>query len=423
MTATAKGRLRIALVSQEYPPETGHGGIGRQTQLKARGLSSLGHEVIVVSAAPDGRRSLRSDGGAEIIRIAEGEVALPALTEPARWLARSTAVAAELAALDDADPLDLIDFPEWAAEGFVALVNRPDWRSVPTVIQLHGPAAMLAETIGWPEPGSAFHRAALSLEGGALRLADAVYSSSAWSAGWAASAYGLDPGAIPVIHTGVDLATFRPRAVTRSPRPTIVFVGRVAASKGVGVLVEAAVRLAPAIASLRVRVVGRDPDGLGPHLQARAVEAGHRDLVELVGPLEGDDLVVELCAADVFAAPSRSEGGPGFTFLEAMACGLPVVGPAGTGVAEVVDAATGVLVPPDDPDALAAALLPILTDPAGRNAMGLRARAHVVATADTRACIERLEAFYLDVVRRFGPADRRLATVAPSSRTAVVGAS
>ena len=52
-------RLRIALVSQEYPPETAKGGIGSQTFLKAHGLAALGHEVHVISRSADGKFSER----------------------------------------------------------------------------------------------------------------------------------------------------------------------------------------------------------------------------------------------------------------------------------------------------------------------------------------------------------------------------
>ena len=351
---TRPSPLRIALVSQEYPPETGHGGIARQAHLKAHGLAARGHEVVVVSAAPDGKRSVRWDGPIEVVRLALGSGRAVPRTEAGRWLAYSTEVAAELAELDGIAPFDLVDFPEWAAEGYVHVLDRPEWRRVPSVIQLHGPLAMLAETIGWPEPGSDFHRAGMALEGGALRLADAVYSSSAWSAHWVERAYGLPAASITVLHAGVDLSLFRPRRVVRSPRPTVVLVGRIAASKGVGVLVAAAITLAGRVPTLRLRLVGRDPDGLGPRLVARAVEAGCPDLVELAGQLHGEALVTELAASDVFAAPSRSEGGPGFTFLEAMACGLPVVASRVGGVPEVVaDGETGFLFPVGDIDQMA----------------------------------------------------------------------
>ena len=61
--------MKILLVSQEYPPETAHGGIGTQTYTKALGLSELGHEIFILSHSRDGLRHEINDSGVHIIRI------------------------------------------------------------------------------------------------------------------------------------------------------------------------------------------------------------------------------------------------------------------------------------------------------------------------------------------------------------------
>jgi glycosyltransferase involved in cell wall biosynthesis len=102
--------------------------------------------------------------------------------------------------------------------------------------------------------------------------------------------------------------------------------------------------------------------------------------------------------AHVFAAPSQYEGGPGFVYLEAMACGLPVIACEGSGVAEVVrHGKNGLLVPPEDVPALTTALRSLFRDATVRQAMGEAARSFVVAEAESRVCIERIEAFYASV--------------------------
>ena len=75
--------------------------------------------------------------------------------------------------------------PEYGGEGYLHLLNRADWNRIPTVVQLHGPLAMMAETIGWPERDSDLYRVGREMEGSTLRMADAVYSSSRCSARWA----------------------------------------------------------------------------------------------------------------------------------------------------------------------------------------------------------------------------------------------
>ena len=92
--------------------------------------------------------------------------------------------------------------------------------------------------------------------------------------------------------------------------------------------------------------------------------------------------------------PSTKEA-PGLVYLEAMACGLPVIACKGSGAEEVViPEENGILVPSGDVDVLAKAVRRLLRHREEREAMGARARAHVLAEADTRVLIRRLEAFY-----------------------------
>jgi glycogen(starch) synthase len=143
--------MRIALVSQEYPPETAKGGIGTQTFLKAHGLAALGHKIHVISRSPNGKSSTRDDSGVHVTRVPGFESRMPSYTEAADWLTYSAEVARAVAALHTKSPLDVVDFPEWGAEGYIHLLNRTEWNHIPTVIHLHGPLVMFAHTMRWPE--------------------------------------------------------------------------------------------------------------------------------------------------------------------------------------------------------------------------------------------------------------------------------
>ena len=211
--------MRIALVSQEYPPETAKGGIGSQTFLKAHGLSARGHEVHVISRSTDGIFSERDDDGVHVTRVPGLDARMQIHTEVADWLGYSAEVAVAVAALHANSPLDVVDFPEWAAEGFVHLLNQSEWNHIPTIIHLHGPLVMFAHTMGWPESESEFYRTGTAMEGACVRLADAVFSSSQCSADWCAEHYGVQRDRIPVLHTGVDTKLFSPRDVPKATRP------------------------------------------------------------------------------------------------------------------------------------------------------------------------------------------------------------
>jgi glycosyltransferase involved in cell wall biosynthesis len=179
-------------------------------------------------------------------------------------------------------------------------------------------------------------------------------------------------------------------------------IARLDEMKGIDVLLRAVVSLAGA----RLIVAGRGPDESVLH--RLATKLGIDDRVEWVGWTEQP--AEQLPRFTVFVLPSRSEGLP-LSVCEAMLAGLPVVASDVGGVGEVVvDGETGVLVPPDHPDALAGAIETLLRDAALRARMGeagrQRARTHFTASAMARS----YESLYAELVTR-------RATSTTSSRT------
>jgi glycosyltransferase involved in cell wall biosynthesis len=393
--------MRIALVSQEFPPETGSGGIGTQAFAKAHGLADRGHEVYVISHSVDEFRHESRQGTVHMIRIPGYDNEFPIATEQVRWLTYSMRVAAELSQLHTKINLDLVEFPEWGCEAYIHLLNRTAANRIPTLIHLHGPIVMFAHAIGWPDPNSEFYRVARTMEETCLRLADAVYSSSRCSAQWCERHYNLSAATMPVIHMGVDTSAFRPMPVSKHDRPTVVFVGRLETNKGVDVLVDAGCRLAKTFPDLKIQLLGRGNQKVVRELFEKATAAGHPNMIELPGYISRERLPEFLSRAHVFAAPSDYEGGPGFVYLEAMACGLPVVACDGSGSAAVIEnGVTGFLVPPRDVDALRDVLARLLADEIMRTEIGRRARNYAVREANANDCLNLLEAFYCEVAQK-----------------------
>ena len=396
--------MKIALVSQEYPPETARGGIGSQTYTKAKGLSSFGHQVFVISQSPDGGRHEIMDGHVCIIRVPEMENYFEEMTDIVYWLTRSVVVAAEIEKLNKRVGLDLIDFPEWAAEGYTYLLNRTRQERVPVVIQLHGPLVMFGNALGWPEMNSEFYRAGIHMEAMSIQMADAIYSSSECSASWIRNYYSPKKQEIPVIHLGVDTKNFAPQSVCKNGFPTIVFVGKIVRNKGVEELVEATALLAKRFPDIKLRLIGKGDKNWIRYLQDKAKKLGAPNLLDLPGFFSKEDLPVELSKAHVFAAPSWYEGGPGFVYLEAMSCGLPVIGCSGSGVEEIVThGKNGLLVPPKDVKALQQALSNMLNDESNLQKMGANARSYVLNEADSESCLRKLEMFYYSNVKQAEP--------------------
>ena len=99
---------------------------------------------------------------------------------------------------------------------------------------------------------------------------------------------------------------------------------------------------------LRIRIIGGGEEHFIKQLKEKAENARAYNLLDFAGYKQKDELPSELSKAHLFVLPSHYEGGPGFVFLEAMACGLPVIGCSGSGVDEIVNEANGFLVPPKD---------------------------------------------------------------------------
>jgi len=151
------------------------------------------------------------------------------------------------------------------------------------------------------------------------------------------------------------------------------------------------------VPSARLLLVGEGPERAA--LERRAVELGVADCLHVTSAIR--DVLEYLAAADVLAAPSRNEG-MGRALVEAMALGIPAVGAAVGGIpAVIVDGECGRLVPPEDPTALAQALVELGRDELLRRKLGEvaigRAEAFSTAVADAK-----MQALYETLAREKG---------------------
>ena len=153
--------------------------------------------------------------------------------------------------------------------------------------------------------------------------------------------------------------------------------GRIRAQKGSDVFVDAMCKLLARYSDFTAVMVGAvvaEQMGFANDLKKRIEAAGLTSRIVMTGELEIEDVQHWYQRLTIYAFTSRNEGF-GLTLIEAMAAGAALVA-ARAGAAELVvaDGVTGVLVPAGDADALAAALEPLMRDPATANAMGVRAR-------------------------------------------------
>lgn len=172
--------------------------------------------------------------------------------------------------------------------------------------------------------------------------------------------YGADPERIRAIPNGCDAALFHPgdrqaaRAALGLPQDAevVLYVGRLVPEKGLRELLHATRRLAATRPQARVVFVGDGP----LYTELAATLAAEPALpLQLAGSQAPAEVARWMVASDLVTLPSYSEGHPN-VLVEALACGRPVVATPVGGIPEVVDAASGLLVPPRDADALADAL-------------------------------------------------------------------
>jgi len=291
---------------------------------------------------------------------------------------------------------------------------RPDVLHVhEPLVPLLGPAAVTAPAAArvltfhaTAESGvlPALYRAVRAPARRIVALGDVLTAVSPVAAAFHTRMLGLPVEALTIVPNGVDVQRFasagRRTLSTDGTSPLLVFLGRLEQRKGVDVALDAFLRLAAERPDLRLRVLGDGP--LAPALR-RSVAAAPAQVaarVELAGRASPADLPGLLAGADVAVLPARGGESFGIVLLEAMAADLPIVATDIPGYRAVARPdREALLVPPDDPGALAAAIARILDDPAlaGRLREAGRARA---AEHDWSAVATRMRGVYEEAIAR-----------------------
>ena len=253
------------------------------------------------------------------------------------------------------------------------------------VVQLHGSSADRLAAGG----GASFKRASHLL----LRLCDALLVLSReeqrqWQTFHpAARVYVTRNPFVPRAAAAVPAAQLRSVLGLPERVPILLFVGRLVEWKGLPELLTAAAQVFSRSPG-HLLIAGEGPERAA--LQQRAAGLGLTRSLSLAGHLDADRLAAAYAVADVFVLPSRWEGFP-YAILEAMDAGLPIVTTAIRGMADHLrDGVHGLLVPPGDAPALAAAVQRLLADAPLRARMGQANRADVGRFAPDVVAAEQL---------------------------------
>lgn len=217
---------------------------------------------------------------------------------------------------------------------------------------------------------------------------------------------GVPSSRLRIVPNGTDPERFRPldagplrERLGLTDSTVMLTVGRLVARKGIDTTLRALPDILDAVPDLTYLVAGTGPDR--DRLEHIADTLGVRSSVHFVGHVPFDELPSYYNAADLFVMPSREEPpdveGFGIVFLEAGACGVPVVGARSGGIPDAIqDGETGLLVPPVAPTALADAATRILTSPDLAARLGEQGRRHVVNEASWDHIADRIYKHFAD---------------------------
>lgn len=392
--------MRVDILTKEYPPEI-YGGAGVHVTELVRALRSTTDVQVRCFGAP------RPEAGVTAYSVPETLSTANAALQT---------IGVDLAMANDVVGADVVHSHTWYANEAGRMAQL--LYGIPHVVTAHSLEPLRpwkAEQLGGG------YRVSSWIERSAYEAADAVIAVSAGMRADILRSYpSLDPSKVVVVHNGIDTEQWKPtsdqsvldRWNIDAERPTVVFVGRITRQKGLPYLLAAISKLPP---DVQVVLCAGAPDT--PEIMAE-VEASvtklqqqRTGIIWIPDHLSRHELCAVLSAATVFVCPSIYEP-LGIVNLEAMACGIPVVGTATGGIPEVVaDGETGWLVPieqvqdgtgtPTNPENfvadLARTLSDALSDPIVSTRMGAAARQRAIdhfgwaAIADqTRAVYDRV---------------------------------
>jgi glycosyltransferase involved in cell wall biosynthesis len=202
------------------------------------------------------------------------------------------------------------------------------------------------------------------------------------------------------IYNGIPLGRFAPNGVSPEPPFTILCVARLVEKKGIPVLVEACRLLRDRGAAFRCWIVGKGR--ARPQIEELIARWSLGDHLRLLGPLTQLEVLKRYRSAHLYVLPciigaDGNRDGLPVSIVEALACGLPVVTTPVTGIPEVVrDRENGLLVPPGDAGALAAAITDVMSDKSLYETLRAGARPSVESRFDLTRTAEALHQLFVE---------------------------
>jgi glycosyltransferase involved in cell wall biosynthesis len=384
--------LHICYISQEYPPETGWGGIGSYTHEMAHALAGKGHRVTVVSRAV-GAPSVTEHEGVAVHRVAPGPDwdSVPALWRLNRvWPGFAWAAMKQIRKIHRATPIDIVEAAEGRGDSFFTglIPGGPK-----VLVRLHT-ARIFIDRLN-KVPALAGGRREYWLEKRAIAQASVLTAPSQAVIDLTKTWVSIDSKKTFVVPNPIDSEKFSP---SNSPRRNLVlFVGRLERNKGVETIAAALPLILEKFPAAEFCFLGRDSidhDGASwRHKLNSAVGAKHQSHLRFE-QVSREQLPDFYRQAAVCMLPSVWENCP-YAALEAMACATPLVATNGGGIPEIVEnGVSGFLLQSGDARGFAARIVSLLEDAALRASIGEGARARVAEAFSVERVLPKMIAVY-----------------------------
>ncbi len=371
--------MKLCFVCCEYPPAK-HGGIGSVTQVLGRALVAAGHEVRVVGvyASLDGLATSEVDAGVQVTR-------LPMPPGRLGWTRGRHHLFQTLRRWVDHGEVDLIEVPDW--EGYAA--GWPALRA-PVVARLHGSSSYFAREMNSPVAWPAW-----CLEAASFHRADHCCSTSAYTAARTQKIFGQRRRPVDVLFNPVEVVPSVPKP--RDPN-RVVFAGTLTPKKGVKPLIEAWPAVVADHPAAELHLFGKD-EGMRDML-CSLLPGDVRESVQFHGHVARERVqsALQTCRMAVF--PSYAEA---FSMapLEAMAQGCPVIYSNRCSGPELIEhGRNGLLIDPDRPEEIAAAIVSLLRDDGRAARIAAAGRDDVSRRFACDVLVRRNEEFYSSCISK-----------------------
>jgi glycosyltransferase involved in cell wall biosynthesis len=407
--------MNICLISEEFPPETGWGGIGTHTYNISLALADMGNDVYVLSKSVDAMLHISRKGRLAIYRVPDhgrsagngfsgaalsalGRLPLSGLNEyPLRSLRRGAAL---VRCMHQLPSFDIIEAPDYGGETFWHQFFSA--QKTPIVIKLHTPLYLTQRLNDAPRDVLAV-KVRKWIERYCMKHATKLISPTKSLADIISNELRIDE--IEVLPNCVDTDFFINRAKNGNRvQKTVLYAGRLERRKGVEVLAKAIPSIVAKAPQIKFQFVGRDTPTAGGGVSMKSwLETFFQQQnvsrhVEFVGEVPRTGIVTYFQEADLCVLPSLWENLP-YTCLEAMACGTPVVASNIGGFPEIItDGVDGLLFETRNSEELARKVTAMIKDH-DLELLGKRARQKIENTFSHRVIAEKTVDFYQKVCR------------------------